>query len=79
MGRTRAGYISLNKQPGLLSVSSALERRGSAGYGGGGCGIELGGGEKLGSTAVLSHSARTGVICAWFAVTRDTTALCHAT
>lgn len=29
MGRTRGGNISLNKQPGLLSVRSALVRRGA--------------------------------------------------
>lgn len=29
MGRTRAGNISLNKQPGLLSISSALVRCGA--------------------------------------------------
>lgn len=75
MGRTRAGNISLNKQPGLLSVRSALVRCRAQVRGGGGEKWGRGEGtsrnrgnwikgEKLCSTAVFSHSARTGVICA---------------
>lgn len=76
MGRTRAGNTGANKQPGLLSVRSALARSGAqvrgeggreekGGGGGGGTtrsrGIELRGRSYAG---VFSHSVRTGVICA---------------
>lgn len=93
MGRTRAGNTGANKQPGLLSVRSALVRSQVRGEGGRGEGGERGGGGDGGTTrsrgielrgrsyaGVFSHSVRTGVICAlgWLSP-GDTAALCHAT
>lgn len=73
MGRTRGGNAGTNKQPGLLSVRSALVRSGAQ--------VREGGGKKRGGgggttwsrgielrgrsyASVFSHSVRTGVICA---------------